>query len=303
MGLKCGQAQKQIRAVCMGILLLACCLRSGTKLLWHPGPEQALAYELLPFHMSRKESPSRWRPEYDRDLVRIDNRTGRDLVLEDLFEAPLDIPMGEGPCVLILHTHGTEAYADSTEYRSEDPDENVVGAGAELARLLNERGIPTLHDPTAYDQGDYNSAYLQAEAAIREHLERHPGICVIIDLHRDAVQEQDGSQRALRTDLKGEQAAKLLLVMGSHTEALPHPRWEENLAFAVKLQAYLEEGAPGLMRDLSLRSARYNEHLSPCSLLLEVGSAGNSREEALRAAEYFAQRLSELLLAYRRETD
>ena len=91
--------------------------------------------------------------------------------------------------------------------------------------------------------------------------------------------------------------------MGTDTAELPHENWKENLSFATQLQAYLSGSAPGLMRPTSLRAARYNEHFTSCSVLLEVGAAGNSMEEALRSAEFFADRLAELLRSYSGEQE
>ena len=41
------------------------------------------------------------------------------------------------------------------------------------------------------------------------------------------------------------------------------------------------------MRPIHLVRERYNQHLSPGMLLIEVGSSGNTLPEALRAAELF----------------
>lgn len=90
--------------------------------------------------------------------------------------------------------------------------------------------------------------------------------------------------------------AKLLLVMGSNGSGLEHPGWRQNLANAAHLQALCEQRAPGLMRDLLLRASRYNQHLTPRSMLLEVGTAGNALEEALRSADIFSQVLADCLL-------
>ena len=99
----------------------------------------------------------------------------------------------------------------------------------------------------------------------------------------------------MRTELNGQSAAQLLLVMGTDAGGLEHPNWEGNLAFALQIQAYCTSDAPDLFRDLSLRSSRYNENLTPCSVLLEVGSAGNTLKEAIRSVEFFGTKLAELI--------
>ena len=141
----------------------------------------------------------------------------------------------------------------------------------------------------------YDGAYEQAAIAIAEYLDKYPQIRAVIDVHRDAASDGQGGQKAVSARIAGEEAAGLLLVMGTDTADLPHENWQENLAFAMELQAYLDAGATGLMRPISLRAARYNEHFTPCSILLEVGAAGNTMEEALRSARYFGDRLANLL--------
>ena len=51
------------------------------------------------------------------------------------------------------------------------------------------------------------------------------------------------------------------------------------------------------MRPILLRNSRYNQHATTGSLLLEVGAAGNSPEEAELAGRLFAQRMAEVLEA------
>lgn len=290
--------QAQFRWFCAAILLSACCFRtaavlSGREIL--PAAAPAMPdYEVMEYQKPEK------RPEpltFDADFVRIDNRSASDYDIPALLARPFAFPQTDKPTVLILHTHATEAYADTGDYRSEDPEENMVAIGAKIAEILNDAGIRTLHDTTLHDAFGYSDAYERVEGVIAEYLQEFPTLCMVIDVHRDAVEGSDGSQKAMETTLLGEDAARLLLVMGTNTDELPHPNWEENLAFAVKLQAYIGESAPDLFRDISLRSARYNEHMTPYSLLLEVGSAGNAQEEALRSATYFAQKLSTLLLS------
>ena len=43
-----------------------------------------------------------------------------------------------------------------------------------------------------------------------------------------------------------------------------------------------------LMRPMTLRNSNYNQHLTTGSMLVEIGTAGNSLDEALRAARLFA---------------
>lgn len=229
----------------------------------------------------------------DADELEIDNVAGADFDTAALLTATLDFDnSGTGPKILIVHTHATEAYADTPDYRTEDTSQNVVQVGQALTDALNALGIETLHHTGLNDLAGYNGAYERMELTINDYLARYPSICMVIDLHRDAALDADGNQVALRTELAGQSAARLLLVMGSDVGGLPHPDWQDNLALALKLQCLGGQTAPGLFRPLNLRAQRYNQHLCPNSLLLEVGAAGNSLEEALRSAEFFAQLLA-----------
>ena len=290
--------QGQIRWVCAALLFAACCFRTGAVLTSRevlPPPTPSVPHYGVMLYQKPQEK--REPLTFDASLVNIHNRSSSDYDIPALLARPFVFPQTDKPAVLIVHTHATEAYAETGDYRSEDPGENMVAIGAKIAELLNQAGIRTLHDTTLHDSYGYNDAYERVEGVIAEYLQEFPEICMVIDVHRDAVENADGTQKAMTTTLLGEEAARLLLVMGTDTEELPHPNWEENLAFAVKLQAFIGASAPDLFRDISLRSARYNEHMSPFSILLEVGSAGNTQEQALRSAAYFAQKLSALLLS------
>lgn len=290
--------QWQIRWACAALLFTACCFRTGAVLTQREAlPVVAPTVPKYTVMYYQKPSAQREPLTFDADLVRIHNRSAKNYDIPTLLARPFLFPKTDKPTVLILHTHATEAYADTGDYRSEDAAENMLSVGAKIAEILNQAGIRTLHDNTLHDTFGYSDAYQRVEGVIAEYLQEFPTLCMVIDVHRDAVENADGSQRALTTTVNGEELAQLLLVMGTDTEELPHPNWEENLAFATKLQAYIGASAPDLFRDISLRSARYNEHMTPYSILLEVGAAGNTQEQALRSAAYFAQKLSDLLLS------
>ncbi len=294
----------RVRWLCALLLLTACCFRSAAVLQGRelPSPQ----YEHFLLHMGqppRESAVSREPLEHflflDPSYVDIRNRCGAEFDAGELFGRSLSFSLSTEPCVLIIHTHGSEAYRDCPDYRSSDPEKNMVSIGTCIADRLNAAGIPTLQDTTLHDvTAGYNEAYGQAAASIEAYLDRYPSIQLVIDVHRDAASDGAGGQMPLTADLKGEQAAQLMLVMGTDTPELPHGGWEKNLSLAMKVQSYFSGLAPGIMRQTDLRGSRYNQHLAPYSLLLEVGSAGNTREEALRSASFVGDHLAELLLAY-----
>lgn len=216
--------------------------------------------------------------------------------LETLLAAPLNWDLtGEEPTVLILHTHTTESYTKNGEvyeetsaFRTLDAAYNMTAIGDRVAQVLENSGISVLHDRELHDYPSYNGSYNHARAAIEAYLEAYPSIQLILDLHRDASGDLNNQFRPV-TSVDGEDAAQLMLVMGTNAAGLSHDNWEENLSLGLKLQLQLERIAPGIARPVSLRSSRFNQDLTTGSLLIEVGAAGNSLEEALRGAEVLAE--------------
>ena len=202
---------------------------------------------------------------------------------------------GEEPTVLIVHTHGTESYeADGTyqetsPYRTMDTDHNMVSIGQRVAEILEAGGIRVIHDRSLHDYPAYNDAYANARQSISQILAENPSICLVLDLHRDAAEDENGNQKRSAVTLEGESCARLMMVMGSDKGNLSFPHWEQNLALAVKLQACLEQKYEGLCKPIQLGTSRYNQDLSTGALLIEVGTAGNTHREALAAAEHLAE--------------
>ena len=216
-----------------------------------------------------------------------------------LLLRPLGWTRGDGPSVLIVHTHACEAYTPSDgweyksagNYRTLDPTRSVIAVGDALAEELEKRGVEVIHDRACNDYPDYNRSYASAREHILKDLAEHPSIRVIIDLHRDAMEQPVREV----TELDGQTVAKLMLVVGTDEGGLSHPHWPENLSCALKLQALANRSAPGLFKSISFRRERFNGDLSPGEMIVEVGSTGNSLPEAIAAMPYLAQALAELL--------
>ena len=209
-----------------------------------------------------------------------------------------------GPQVLIIHTHTSEAYTpegadqyeESDPYRTLDPNQSVVRVGEEVAAVLETRGIRVIHDETLYDYPRYDGAYGRAKEAIDAWLLKYPGITAVLDIHRDAVEYADGTPLRPMAEVDGEPSAQVMILCGTDSSGLYHPLWRENLAFAFTLQARMEAAFPGLARPLKISQYRYNTHETTGSLLIEIGSHGNSLQEALVAARAFAACLADVLL-------
>ena len=236
--------------------------------------------------------------------VYIHNSTDHSLSLPDLTEPFAAELTGEtGPQVLILHSHGSEAYTPaedpgivwSGDHRTTDSRYNVVQVGEEIAGVLSRSGISVLHDRTLYDYPNYTGAYDRSLAAIQTYQTQYPSIRFILDIHRDAIEDGQGNEFKVVSTANGETAAQMTLVLGSDGSGLAHPDWMENLKLAAALQQDILSTYPTLMRPILLRNSRYNQHTSTGTLLLEVGAAGNSPEEAALAGRLFAERMAEVL--------
>jgi len=205
--------------------------------------------------------------------------------------------------VLIVHTHGTESYSpkgaklyyedDST--RSLENDKNMIRVGEEMKSILERSGINVVHDTTIHDYPSYNGSYTRALETINAQLEKYPSIQIVLDVHRDAIVDSSNKKYRPVVEYSGERYAQMMLCMGSSEGGLEHKDWQTNLSFAVKLQKKLCDTVPDIMRPIGLKKERYNQHATPGSLIIEVGSDGNSMEEALSSAKIFAQAVADVL--------
>lgn len=239
--------------------------------------------------------------------VYIENRPGLALDVAALAQTQLTLTLPEeGPQVLIVHTHGSEAYTpDGTdtyvatgECRTTDTEKSVVRVGDEIAKVLTEMGLTVVHDTALYDYPEYNGAYDRSLAAVENWLTQYPTIQVVLDVHRDALIGSDGTVYKPITTINGEKCAQVMLVMGSNA-LYDHPNWLENLALAVQVQKEMNTLWPTLARPIGLRENRYNQQTAPGAMLVEVGSHGNTLQEALAAARMFARALGAVLLEYK----
>ena len=213
-----------------------------------------------------------------------------------LAEGPgLTLPAGE-PQILIIHTHASEAYTQagldrydaSDSSRTEDTQFNIVRIGDELTEILTDAGLNVIHDRGIYDFPSYTGSYTRSGAAIEQYLESCPGIRVVLDIHRDAL-GANGVVYKTMAEEEGTVASQIMLLVGTDESGLEHPRWRGNLAFALYLQNAVNTAFPTLMRPVALVPQRYNQQLTPGSLILEVGSSGNTLREALAAIRLFGR--------------
>lgn len=229
--------------------------------------------------------------------VYLKNVSGQNVDLAALMEQPVALELGEGPQILIYHTHGSEAYTqteqeryvESDAYRTTDCAHNVVRVGEEMASMFRAQGFEVVHDTTLYDYPVYNGAYERSRAGVEKWLAQYPTIRFVLDVHRDALVSADGAAYKLIAQEGEEKVAQVMLVVGSGDSGLEHPNWRANLALAVKLQLALTDRYDQLARPITLRASRFNQHLSSGALLVEVGGHGNTLEEAIAGGRMFAR--------------
>ena len=240
----------------------------------------------------------------DAQLVQVRNTSGCSVDLEELLLAELNLETGEtGPAVLILHTHGSESYTQTSqlsytpsgEYRTLDAGHNMLRVGEALKAALEARGISVIHDRTLHDYPNYNDAYINSRETVASYLQEYPSICLVIDLHRDAADTGTG-QLKTAVSVNNQTLCQLMLVVGTGGTDRVNSLWQKNMALAVQLQARMEQLYPGICRPISLRKERFNQDLSNGALLIEVGAAGDTLEQAVEAAEALAEGLADLML-------
>ena len=206
----------------------------------------------------------------------------------------------DGPVILLMHTHGSESYEDPETgvYRTQDPEKSVIAVAEQMKAVLEQRGYQTVHDTTICDEPDFNHAYQTSRQVIQNAMEEYPTIALVLDIHRDSVEDENGDQMRMACTIDGEDAAKLMLVVGTDAGGLEHPNWRENLSLAAVLQARMQQEYQGMMRPINLRTERFNQDLAPMDLLVEVGASGNTLEEAVRSGKALASVLADVLDQY-----
>ena len=269
-----------------------------------PTPEGPVAEEELPEPFPL-ESDDRIREATIEGGLSIRNHTGYEVDLAALLSegAPLRLP-AEGAQILIIHTHSSEAYTPagldryeaSDSFRTEDSTFNIIRVGDELAALWQAAGLQVLHDRGVYDYPSYTGSYNRSGEAIAGYLAEHPSIAIVIDMHRDALGSGDAVYKIMAEE-EGVVASQVMLLVGTDESGLEHPNWRSNLALALCLQRAATERYPSLMRPVDLVPQRYNQHLTGGSLIMEVGSSGNTLQEALAAVRLFAAATAPALLA------
>ena len=236
--------------------------------------------------------------------VFIQNLTDFDIDMAALLKNDIPVQLSpKGVQVLIVHTHGSESYTPSEAYQFEytenartlDTRYNVVRIGDELESILENNGIETLHVRDIFDSPSYSGSYSRSLEAITQAFKDNPSIKIVIDIHRDAMIAKDGTKYKVTADIDGKTAAQLMFVTGTSGGGLVHDNWQKNLTFHGRIQQEMNSRYPGIMRPINIRESRFNQHVCPGSMLLEVGTSGNTLDEALYSIQLFGNVLIDML--------
>lgn len=231
----------------------------------------------------------------------LNNATDYDVDLEALCSEDLSFSIDpDSISVLVMHTHTTECYdGDQMEGETErttDPNKSVVAVGNIICDTLESYGIHCYHDVSIHDYPSYQGSYTRAMQTIENDLNTYRDVKVVLDVHRDAFVYEDGTKLRVVCEGAAAPTSQVMLVSGTDSMGLYNPNWRENLKFAAKIQSAANIMYPNLMRSINLRTERFNLHETKGSLILEVGSNGNTLEEALNAGRDVAKAIAAVLV-------
>ena len=236
--------------------------------------------------------------DMSKNGIAFNNATTYPMNLEEIRNIPLEF---SNPTVLIVHTHTSEAYADSPDARSTDNSENVVKIGEIIKERLELNGINVIHDTTQNDYPAYNGSYSKALGVISRNIAENNNIQVVLDIHRDyTARTENGVETQLKpvANVIGEDVSQVMLVVGTDHSGLQHPNFRHNLAFAVKINEELDKISESIARPINIRKERFNQHLTKGSLIVEVGSASNTLAESERVAVHIGDAVANVLKKY-----
>ncbi len=242
--------------------------------------------------------------ELDHGQVRnITHVSNDDLLAESGLAPDFDITLDGSPQVLIMHTHATESYEpyerdfydESFNSRTTDPTMNMIAVGDEIAEELESAGIGVIHDTTLHDYPSYNGSYERSRETVKKYLEEYPSIKIVLDVHRDAIERDNGERVAPVAEIDGKNAAQVMIISGCDDGTMGMPDYMKNFRFASLLQNQLESDWKGLTRPVLFDYRKYNQDLTTGSILIEVGGHANSIDQALYSGELIGKSLVNIL--------
>lgn len=233
-----------------------------------------------------------------RNVTSVSNKT---LLAESRLAPDFTVEKNGEPQILIMHTHTTESYEpyerdfydSSFNSRTTDERMNMVAVGNAVAEQLEAAGIGVIHDVTKHDYPSYNDSYDRSRETVSTILEEHPSIKIVLDIHRDAIERENGERIAPVAEINGRNAAQVMIICGCDDGTMNMPNYLKNFRFACMLQQQMESGYEGLTRPILFDYRKYNQDLTTGSILIEVGGHANSIEQAVYSGELIGKSLAE----------
>ena len=208
----------------------------------------------------------------------------------------------EEPQILIYHTHATESfekyardfYDSDFNCKTTDRSMSIISVGDKICEQLDNAGIAYVHDTLVHDYPSYDGSYNSSRESVRQILEKYPSIKIVLDVHRDGIERDDGTRIAPQTEVDGRQAAQIMIISCCDDGTMSIPDFMQNFSLAALLQSQLESDWKGLTRPILFDYRFYNQDLSTGSLLIEVGSQANSIEQVQYTGELIGKSLANL---------
>lgn len=241
-------------------------------------------------------------PGFLKNCTKLSNAS----IIKEAEKPPAFKILADGtPEVLIMHTHATEGYQPvlsqwydkSNTSRTTDNSKNTTRVGDEIAKQLTDAGIGVIQDKTLHDYPSYNGAYERSAETVKRILKENPTIKVVLDVHRDAIQQDASTMVAPVVNINGKDCAQVMIISGCDDGTMNMPKYMENLKFSSALQRQMETDYPGLARPILFDYRKYNQNLTTGSILLEMGGHANTLEEAIYCGELVGKSLAQTLLS------
>lgn len=257
-------------------------------------PEEKTGLNYNPAIETTIKSVNPYGTDLQKKGIVINNKSGYNLDMNALYNELLNMKKIEnGPQILIVHTHGSESYNPTD--RNEDLDKNVVRVGREMVKVFEKNNIKVIHSEKMHDIPRFNNSYNNTLSTINDILAKNPTINIVLDIHRDAMIKENGEAYKVVGNVNGKKASQVMFVVGTNKSGLTHDNWRENLKFAIKCQEAVNKLSENLVRPIDLREERFNQHATPGSLIIEVGTNGNTLEESIISGKITAEAISQVI--------
>ena len=97
------------------------------------------------------------------------------------------------------------------------------------------------------------------------------------------------------TTISGKKAAQIMIISGCDDGTMDMPNYMQNFRLASLFQQQMENSYPGLTRPIMFDYRKYNQDLTTGSLLIEVGSHGNTLEQVRYSGELIGKSIADAL--------